>query len=65
MSKDDEGKMDALAKNLKQQIRTDINIRFLKRMPVFAVDHAMPQDMLDLLGDLEHAELGQRRQSRH
>jgi hypothetical protein len=65
MAKDESGAMEALAKNLKRQLRTETNIRFLKRMPVFAVDHSTPQEMLDLLGELEQAEAGQRRDSRH
>jgi hypothetical protein len=64
MAKDRKAAMDALAKDLTRQIRTEANARFLKRMPMFSLEHSTPQDMLALLDDLDRAEHGQRREAR-
>ena len=52
--------MHALARDIRRQIGTQANTRFLRRMPVFAVDENLPQDLSALLGALERAERQQR-----
>lgn len=65
MAKDRDGAMDALAKNISRQIRTEANARFLRRIPMFAVDHSIPQNLSNLLWELDEAERGQGREARH
>jgi hypothetical protein len=65
MAKDRDGAMDALANNIKRQIRTEANARFLRRIPLFSVDTSLPQDLSNLLNQLDEAECSQRRGSRH
>ncbi len=55
---------DALAKDIRRQIKTQANARFLRRMPLFSVDHATPSDMWQLLDEMDKAEEDQRRTSR-
>ncbi len=64
MAKEDDRAMDALAKDIRRQIGTQANTRFLRRMPLFAVDLGLPEDLNALLGDLEAAERRQREASR-
>lgn len=65
MAKDRDGAMDALAKNIRRQIGTEANARFLRRIPMFAVDPSIPQSLSNLLWDLDEAERGQSREARH
>ena len=65
MSKEKDGAMDALAKDIRRQIRTEANARFLRRIPLFSVDHSMPADFNQLLEEVDEAERGQQRKSRH
>ena len=48
--------MDALAKDIKRQIRTEANSRFLRRIPLFRVENTLPNDVMALLGELDSAE---------
>lgn len=52
--------MDALANDIRRQIGTQANARFLRRMPLFTVHQSLPEDLNALLGDLERAERSQR-----
>lgn len=60
MSKEKNSAMDAHAKDIRRQIGTQVNRRFLSRMPQFAVDNTTSDEMNDLLGRLERAERMQR-----
>jgi hypothetical protein len=60
MAQKEDSAMDALARDIRRQIGTQANTRFLRRMPVFAVDENLPQDLSALLGALERAERQQR-----
>jgi hypothetical protein len=60
MAQKEDSAMDALARDIRRQIGTPANTRFLRRMPVFAVDENLPQDLSALLGALERAERQQR-----
>ena len=55
------------AEVLSRQIRHAENARFLRRMPGFALDQSMPQEIESLLGKLQEAEeeLPQRRSKRN
>lgn len=55
-----EGAMDALVKDIRRQIGTQANARLLRRLPLFAVDQSLPEELSALLGDLERAERSQR-----
>jgi len=46
--------------NLKQQIRTETNARFLRNLPAFKTDRALPDVMEDLLDRLDQAERSRR-----
>ena len=46
--------------NLKQQIRTETNVRFLRNLPAFKADRALPDVMEDLLDRLDQAERSRR-----
>ena len=65
MAKEKGDAMDALAKDIRRQIGTQANARFLRRMPLFAIDQDLPNDLNALLGDLELAERRQRDSSRN
>lgn len=61
MSKDKDGAMDALARDIKRQIRTEANARFLRRIPLFAVEDEIPAKLSELLADLDSTERRQRK----
>lgn len=44
------------AANLRRQIRTETNSRFLHNLPLFKADRALPDDLEDLLDRLDQAD---------
>lgn len=48
------------AANLRRQIRTETNARFLRNLPNFKTDRALPDDLEDLLDRLEQVETTKR-----
>ena len=44
------------AANLRRQIRTEINGRFLRNLPAFHTERALPDDLEDLLDRLDQVE---------
>jgi hypothetical protein len=65
MVKGKDSAMDALSRDLRKQIGNPANARLLRRMPIFAVDHSLPDDLSALLGDLEKAERRHANSKRH
>ncbi|MBS9721745.1 hypothetical protein JYU29_13730 [Tianweitania sp. BSSL-BM11] len=48
------------AANLRRQIRTEINSRFLHNLPAFKMERTLPDDLEVLLDRLDHVDLGRR-----
>jgi hypothetical protein len=44
------------AANLRRQIRTETNSRFLHNLPLFKADRTLPDDLEDLLDRLDQAD---------
>lgn len=42
--------------NLRRQIRTEINARFLRNLPEFKIDQRLPHEINDLLEELDRSE---------
>lgn len=53
MPKNKDSALDALTSNIRRQIRTEENARFLRRIPLFAVEKSLPNELLDLLKALD------------
>jgi hypothetical protein len=47
----------SLPATIKGQIGTEANTRFLRTLPVFRVDPKLPEEIHDILDDLERAEI--------
>lgn len=52
----------SLSANLRRQIRTPANARFLGALPSFKVERELPRDLADLLQEIDHAEQRSTRQ---
>lgn len=46
----------SLAADLRRQIRTPVNARFLSGLPTFKVEQDLPRDLVDLLHEVDRAE---------
>lgn len=58
------GRETELPELIRRQIGTAINRRHLSRIPAFALDQDLPDEMARLLAELDAAERGARRLSR-
>ena len=45
-----------ISRLIRREIGTETNARFLRRMPLFRTDEALPEEMREMLARLEHAE---------
>ena len=52
----------SLSSDLRRQIRTPANARFLGALPSFKVERELPRDLAELLQEIDHAE---QRYTRH
>ncbi|MGN6467813.1 MAG: hypothetical protein ACTHLP_20305 [Rhizobiaceae bacterium] len=48
--------MREISRLIRREIGTETNARFLRRMPLFRTDEALPEEMREMLARLEHAE---------
>ena len=56
MAKEQRDPRERLAKDIRRQIGTQANATFLRRMPAFAVNDELPDELTALLGQLDKAE---------
>lgn len=64
MSRSNGNQPTQLSAQIRRQIGTADNKRFLRAMPLFKVDRELPKDLDHLLDELDRAEKRKRRRSR-
>lgn len=61
MSRSNGDQPHTLPANIRRQIGSEANVRFLRAMPAFRVDAELPTDLRDKLKELDRAEAAGRR----
>ncbi|MCB1470720.1 MAG: hypothetical protein KDK08_27015 [Rhizobiaceae bacterium] len=56
MAKEQREPRERLAKDIRRQIGTQANATFLRRLPVFAINDELPDELNALLGQLDKVE---------